>query len=246
MWEDEEGRGGRFFGAEQLLEDIYRDYIMDFVYNIDISNMVGGPAVEDQFPGVQPRTDNMHDTEITKKMARVCGELAEEPEAPEARLIELVLLVPDRKRKLRALRALAYVLEQDAACESYTMSEAVLLRKMANAPLACFDSGACAHDGACASKLENLVLALSDMFDENGDSICVMGRMTRIYDALCQEDYLVPTNYLEQEIASKCAVLVRDLGDKSITLDLLLDGVEEGYHGLLTRDQLAEIIGKWI
>jgi hypothetical protein len=61
------------------------------------------------------------------------------------------------------------------------------------------------------------MMALSDMFDENGDPICVMGRMTRIYDALCSGDYLVPKNFLEQEIASKCAVLTRELGEENAT-----------------------------
>jgi hypothetical protein len=45
------------------------------------------------------------------------------------------------------------------------------------------------------------------MIDEFGNMVCVMGRMTRIYDALCDGKYLVPSNILEQEIALKCSKL---------------------------------------
>jgi hypothetical protein len=248
------------FAADHLLEGIYRDYIldrigmMDLFYTIDFSNAMElivdvdtmQPPTSDVFPVIEPRTDNMHDTEITAKMAAVCRELKDAGEVAEDSLFVVLLAVKaDRVVRLRALRALALVLEQDALCESYGMSEATLLRKMAAAPVSCVNGDSCPHDGRCQSKLENLVNALADMFDEHGDMICVMGRMTRIYDALCQGDYLVPKNFLEQEIASKCAVLAKGLREDEVNVENLLVGLEENYKGVLTRDQLREVVEKW-
>ena len=205
---------------DHLLEDIYRDYILDRMEVMDLvfANAFGMVVEMTQpdvgLPVVEARTDNMHDTNITTKMADFCRGLSEAPEVQEEALI-LALLAQDleRKRKLRALRALALVLEQDVFCGSYGMSEGALLRKMAEPAVRCLSAGGCPHEGRCRSKLENLLAALADMFDESGEVICVMGRMTSIYDALCEGDYLVPKNFLEQEIASKCSVLIKELGD---------------------------------